>query len=306
MTTLPAKSCVPHDHRLYIGGLGQGGSNIAKDLLWEADGCLILGATWWPQGVVPASIPVVQVDARPENIGDAMPVSAAVVGEMASVLPQLNRAIGEGDRFTWLQRVQDLKQGWKSQLEREAWMDTEPIVPQRVVAALNRAVKPDAVITLDVGDHLLWFNRIFQAEEQEILISGRWRTLGFALPAAMAAKLAEPERQVVALAGDGGFGTTLADLITAVTYELPVTIVLMNNGVYAMERNRMIRGGLKRLGGEVNNPDFVAMAEAFGAKGYRVRQTEELETALTAALASHRVSLVDVHCDDTIVPHTKL
>lgn len=185
-------------------------------------------------------------------------------------------------------------------------MDTEPIVPQRVVAALNRAVKPDAVITLDVGDHLLWFNRIFQAEEQEILISGRWRTLGFALPAAMAAKLAEPERQVVALAGDGGFGTTLADLITAVTYELPVTIVLMNNGVYAMERNRMIRGGLKRLGGEVNNPDFVAMAEAFGAKGYRVRQTEELETALTAALASHRVSLVDVHCDDTIVPHTKL
>lgn len=306
MTTLPAKSCVPHDHRLYVGGLGQGGSDIATELLREAEGCLILGATWWPQEVVPASIPVIQVDARPENIGERMPVTAAVAGEMASVLPQMIRGIGEGDRFAWLQRVQELKGSWKSRLEREARLDTEPIAPQRVVAALNRVVESNAVIALDVGDHLLWFNRIFQAEEQDILISGRWRTLGFGLPAAMAAKLAEPERQVVVLAGDGGFGTTLADLITAVAYELSITIILMNNGVYAMERNRMIKGGLETLGSGVNSPDWVRMAEAFGAEGYRVEQTKELEPALTAALASHRVSLVDVRCDDTIVPHTKL
>ncbi|MGF7086676.1 pyruvate dehydrogenase (quinone)/pyruvate oxidase [Kroppenstedtia sanguinis] len=306
MTTLPAKSCVPHDHQLYIGGLGQGGSDIATELLREADGCLILGATWWPQEVVPAPIPVIQVDARPENIGDRMPITAAVAGGMSSVLPQMIREIGDGAPFAWLQRVQELKGNWKSQLEREAKLDTEPIAPQRVVAALHQVVEADAIMALDVGDHLLWFNRVFQAKKQEILISGRWRTLGFGLPAAMAAKLAEPERQVVVLAGDGGFGTTWADLITAVAYKLPISIILINNGVYAMERNRMIKGGLKTLGGEVNSPDFVQMAEAFGAEGYRVEQTKELEPALRAALASREVSLVDVRCDDTIVPHTKL
>lgn len=306
ITTLPARSYVPNDHRLFVGGLGEGGSEIASDLLREADACLILGATWWPREEVPALIPIVQVDADPENIGDTMPVTAAVAGEMASVLPQLIRGIGDADRFAWLQRVQDLKGNWKSQIEGEAGLDTRPIAPQRVVAALNRVVMPEAIITLDVGDHVLWFNRIFQVDRQEILISGRWRTLGFALPAAMAAKLSEPERQVVALAGDGGFGTTLVDLITAVAYELPITILLMNNGTFAMEQNRMIRAGLKTLGSGVNNPDFVRMAEAFGAEGFQVKQTKDLEPTLSAALASDRVSLVDIRCDDTIVPHTKL
>jgi len=122
----------------------------------------------------------------------------------------------------------------------------------------------------------------------------------------MAAKRAQPDRQVVALVGDGGFGTTLPDLITAVAYQLPLTILLMRNGSFAMEQNRMIQAGLQLLGSDVNNPDFVRLAEAFGAEGIRVETADQLEAALEEALASDRVTLVEILCDAPMVPHTKL
>ncbi|GGE23377.1 pyruvate oxidase [Marinithermofilum abyssi] len=306
MTTLPARSSVPNDHPLFVGGLGQAGSEIASDLLKEADCCLVLGATWWPSDYVPEGIPIVQLDIDPAAIGETVPVAAPVVGEMRVVLPRLIEGILCKEKVEWSRQVQSLKQQWTARIEQETAVDVVPIPPQRVIAALSRCVHPDAVITLDVGDHVLWFNRIFQASRQEILVSGRWRTLGFGLPAAMAAQLAHPERQVVALVGDGGFGNTLVDLATAVVYQLPLTIVVMNNGSFAMEQNRMVQAGLSTLGTQLSNPDFVKMAEAFGAEGYRVEEPSQLEPALTAALASNRVSLVDVVCDDPIVPHTKI
>lgn len=286
--------------------MGQAGSDIASDLLKDADACLILGSTWWPEDFVPQKIPVVQVDATPENIGNTMSVSAPVVGDLSSVLPFFIRNIRDHQRFAWLQRIQELKARWKAQIEMEARLDTQPIAPQRVISALNRCVAPDAIITLDVGDHVLWFNRIFQTDRQEILVSGRWRTLGFALPAAMSAKRSEPDRQVVALVGDGGFGTTMVDLVTAVVYQWPITIVVMNNGSFAMEQNRMIQAGLHPLGSDVNNPDFSLLAQAFGAEGFRVETGDQLEVTLSQALTSDKVSVVDVVCDDPIVPHTKI
>lgn len=306
ITTLPARPFVSNSHRLFVGGLGQAGSDIASDLLKDADACLILGSTWWPEDFVPQKIPVVQVDATPENIGNTMSVSAPVVGDLSSVLPFFIRNIRDHQRFAWLQRIQELKARWKAQIEMEARLDTQPIAPQRVISALNRCVAPDAIITLDVGDHVLWFNRIFQTDRQEILVSGRWRTLGFALPAAMSAKRSEPDRQVVALVGDGGFGTTMVDLVTAVVYQWPITIVVMNNGSFAMEQNRMIQAGLHPLGSDVNNPDFSLLAQAFGAEGFRVETGDQLEVTLSQALTSDKVSVVDVVCDDPIVPHTKI
>jgi pyruvate oxidase len=306
ITTMPARSYIPNDHSLFVGGLGQAGSEIASDLLNEADLCLVLGATWWPQDYVSQSISLIQVDAIPDAIGITKPVDISLVGEMREVLTRLHEGLMPTARDQWQQRVQTLRQQWKKKVEKEASQEGAPIAPQRVIAALQRCIAPDAIIALDVGDHALWFNRIFQAQAQEILLSGRWRTLGFALPGAMAAGLSQPHRQVVAIVGDGGFGTTMADLITAVGYDIPMTIILMNNGSFAMERNRMIQAGLSTLGSELHNPDFVQLAQAFGAEGVRVEEPSALEPALNQALASRRVSLVDIHCDDPIVPHTKI
>ncbi|ANE49080.1 pyruvate oxidase [Paenibacillus swuensis] len=182
----------------------------------------------------------------------------------------------------------------------------EGIPPQRVMRILSRLVAEDAVITVDTGDHSLWFNRIFQARAQDILISGTWRTLGWALPAAIAAQLAEPERQVVAVAGDGGVVQTLLEFVTAVELELPITLVVLNNGSYSMERNRMLVSGLSTEGSRILNPSFTGIAEACGGRGYLSQTAEQFETDLKEALASPQTSLIEVMTADPIVPHTKI
>ncbi|SEM90440.1 thiamine pyrophosphate-binding protein [Lihuaxuella thermophila] len=306
MVTMPAKSYIPNDHPLFVGGLGQAGSEAATDLLKQSDLCIILGATWWPEDYVPKHVPTVQIDARWENIGRTHPNVASLAGDLSYLLGEMIYGVRAKENDRWLNEIRQKKENWTRRIEAEAGQNGFPLAPQRVMAAISRCLQRDAVIALDVGDHTLWFERIAELAGQEVLISGRWRTLGFGLPAAMAAQLVYPERQVVSIAGDGGFLTTAADLATVARYQLPITIFLINNGSYAMEKNRMKASGLQTLGSDLFNPDFVAFAQAFGVTGYRVERVEELEGAIRQALASKQPALVDIWCDDTIVPHTQM
>ncbi|MBO2531636.1 pyruvate oxidase [Planifilum fulgidum] len=304
--TMPARPVVPADHPLFLGGLGQAGSGISSELLRESDLCLVLGATWWPEDFVPKEIPVVQADISPGQIGLHAPVVAGIVGEMDEVLKEWLERLRPQDRSEWKRRIEGARIRWKEQIEREARQRAVPLAPQQVIAALAKVVDDDAVIALDTGDHTLWFNRIFQPKNQEILLSGRWRTLGFALPAAMAAKRVYDGRQVVALAGDGGFATTMADLITAVRYGWPIAVIVMNNGSFAMEKNRMEAAGLDASPAGLVNPDFAALAEAFGGEGHFVEEADQLEEVLRRALSSRRLSIVEVRIGSPRVPHTRL
>lgn len=306
ITTEPAKRLFPNDHPLYCGGLGQAGSEAATDLLMKSDLVLILGATWWPDEYVPNQIRVVQIDQVAMNIGMGRKVEMGVVGDMAQILPILLNDLPAEGRGSWTQEVKTRNEQWKAQVEKEANQATHPIEPQRVVYALSQAVADDAIIAVDTGDHTLWFNRIFQNKKQEVLLSGTWRTLGFGLPAAIAAKLEYPQRQVVAFVGDGGVVQTLTDFVTAVRQKAPIVVVIMNNGKYSMETNRMKVTGLKEDGSHLMNPDFVAIAQACGGIGYRVERVEELDTKLKEALAANQPVIVDVQVNDTIVPHTQI
>lgn len=192
ITTMPAKSCVPNDHPLFVGGLGQGGSEAATQLLHEADLCLILGATWWPEDYVPQDLPVIQVDSVSENIGRTHVPKAALVENLGSLLPELVNDVSPNSNPEWEQTIQEKKAAWDLKVAGEIQQIQSPLAPQRVLYAINQQVDPDAVISVDTGDHTLWFERVFHFAEQEILLSGKWRTLGFALPAAIAAKLCAP------------------------------------------------------------------------------------------------------------------
>jgi pyruvate dehydrogenase (quinone)/pyruvate oxidase len=304
IVTMPARPVIPNDHPLFVGGLGQAGSEPSTVLLNEADVCLVLGATWWPKTEIPRHIPIIQVDTDPRAIGRVVPVTVGMTGEVEAVVPALSGQLQQRDRAEWRARVRQLREEWERRLVDEVSQNGVPIAPQRVIRALSRCVAEDAVMAVDTGDHTLWFNRIFQSRRQEILISGRWRTLGFALPAAMAAKLVYPDRQVVALAGDGGVMTTIADLVTATHYGLDITLVVMNNGSYAMENNRMQLAGFSTMGSETVNPDFSALAVACGGEGFVVEQPEDLEPVLQRALATPVPTIVDVRCSDVMVPHT--
>ena len=161
-------------------------------------------------------------------------------------------------------------------------------------------------MTVDTGDHTLWLERIFQFRGQELLVSGTWRTLGFGLPAGIAAQLTYPNRQVVCIAGDGGAAHSIIDLITAVTYKLPLTLIIINNNSFFMEKSRMIVEGLNTEGSQVMNPDYVALAQSMGAEGERVENVEELAPVLNRALNSKQTSVVEILCSAPILPHTKI
>lgn len=308
MATMPAKSFVPNDHSLFVGGLGHAGTEISRELLEKADLCIVLGATWWPADYVPQTIQMVQIDAKAENIGSSCPVAAPVVGEMSKALSQLIPIVQQKRNEQYLAEIAEKKVEWNKRIQQESQVvsPTDAISPAYAVSIVQKCVAADAIISIDVGDHTVWFERIFQYKHQKLIISGTWRTLGFGLPAGIACQLAMPDRQVVSVAGDGGVAYSIIELITAVAYRLPITLIIMNNQSYAMEKNRMMVEGLNTLGSQIPNPDYAALAKACGAQSIRVSKPEELEQSIRDALSSRTTSVVEIMCTAPILPHTKI
>jgi pyruvate dehydrogenase (quinone)/pyruvate oxidase len=292
--TMPAKGRLPGDHPLVLGGLGEGGSEAATAMLNEADIIFMIGATWWPEPFLPFPGRVVQLDLRPENIGKNAPVTYGLVGPVEEVLPVINTGLKPGERPAWRGRLTQLKNDWAERIAAEKAAPGSPVPPARLIAALERVMDPDAIITLDTGDHTVWFNRIFSGTNQTVLVSGNWRSTGFGLPAAIAAKVAAPGRQVIALVGDGGMAQSLAEFSTAVRYRLPIIVVVVNNGYLAMEKDRMQLAGLAYETTSLTNPDFAGFAGICGGVGYRVEQSDDLERVFTETMQCGRPAVVDV------------
>jgi pyruvate oxidase len=306
IVSLGAKGAVPGGHSLVIGGLGQGGSEVSSQALSQTDLLLMIGNTWWPKGYVPQELPVVQIDRQPEHIGLSTPVKYGIVGEAEKVLKVILEHWHPSLQTQWAQKLQFDTAQWWSQLKPEMNSDARPILPQRIVADLEQAIAPDAIITLDVGDHTVWFNRIFRGTRQEVLISGNWRSMGFGIPAAIQAKLLYPNREVVAFVGDGGFAMTQMELCTASRYGLPIMVVVINNGCLAMEQNRMLVNGMNPYGVDLTNPDFVTLAKACGGEGRQIDSPDQLLEAFSWGLAQSNPVVIDVKAGTPLLPHTKL
>jgi pyruvate oxidase len=309
VTSLPARPLFPNDHELYAGGIGQGGSEASAILLAESDCIVILGATWWPDEYVPTQARIIQVDMNRTAIGAGKALAKGVVGDLNHIVPELvtGERMKSKDRSGWKSRITEVTAGWKRQLEAEAAQGGTAIPPQRIISTIAKHAAENAVLAVDTGDHTLWFNRGFETKPgQEVLLSGRWRTLGFALPAAIAAKLTDPSRQVIAIAGDGGAVQTLLEFQTAVEQQLPIVLVIMNNSSYAMEKNRMVQAGLNPLGSVIQNPDFAKIAEACGGIGMKVDTADKLNDCLAQALRMDKPVLIDVVTAPTLVPHTQM
>lgn len=303
--SLGAKGSIPGRHPLVIGGLGQGGSPVASSMLKAADGLLVIGSTWWPKAYVPEHIPIVQIDRIPGHIGLSSPVAYGLVGDARLMMEELLIHWRPFEHSAWAQRVREENARWWEKLGHEAQTNERPIHPERIIADLEEEIAPDAIITLDVGDHTVWFNRVFRGEYQEIVLSGNWRSMGFGLPAAIQAKIHQPQRQVVAFVGDGGFAMTQMEFCTAARYRLPIMVVVVNNGCLAMEKNRMLTSGMTPYGVDNVNPDFVMLAKACGGDGRRVDDPSELRAAFHWGLSENRPILIDVQASAPILPHMK-
>ncbi len=306
VNTLAGTGVVARSHPFYAGGLGHAGSPASSKILQQADLCLIVGANWWPQEYVPKSIPIIQIDINPANAGSTTPVSYGLVGAAEQIIEELIQGLDGNSNQEWLKFIKDEISAWLEDLEREADVSGVPVHPAFLMRALQNTAPDDAIISLDTGDHTVWFGRVFRPVRQQVLLSGKWRTMGYGLPAAMSAAINRPNQKSIALVGDGGFAMTMPDFLTAVRYNLPLTVIVVNNNALAMEKNKMTAGGLVPEGTFLHNPDFARYAADCGGLGLKVSHSAELEPALKEAIKSNRPSLVDVYTSDLAVPGTKL
>ncbi|NOU88227.1 thiamine pyrophosphate-binding protein [Paenibacillus sp. LMG 31460] len=290
-----AMGILPDSNPLMLNSLGEGGNPFLKELFQKADVVLAVETSWWPDGFVPSKVRIVQISKHPSDFGISIPVDIGLVGDIASLVPQLLEGLKPyKPQPYWVTQVQQCKHSWMEQNEVERNQSGSPLPPSTIIRIMEQNIAADAVVTLDEGDSTLWFLRNFRANRQHILLSNQWRTMGFGLPAAMAAKLCWPEKQVVCMTGDGGLEMVLADLLTATRYGIPITVIVFNNGTLQMERDKMYMKGFQPEGTQLTNPDFAKLAGACGWKAYRIETAEQLEEALKHSPTSSIPVLLDV------------
>ena len=295
-------------HPLSLGMLGMHGTYAANMSVAESDLLIAIGvrfddrvtgklATFAPQ----ASI--IHVDIDPANIGKNVAPTLSIAGDAQAVLDEF---VGYLRRLEpkELQESLSLREPWWERIR--AWQHSQPlrfsgsqsqIKPQSVIRELHQLTKGEAIITTDVGQHQMWVAQFYPfTQTRQLITSGGLGTMGFGLPAAIGAKLARPDKLVIAVVGDGGFQMTNQELATAVQYDLPVKILIMNNGYLGMVRQWQ-EMFYDRTYSEVDisvAPDFVKLAEAYGAAAFRATQPDELHDVLAAAINHKGVAVIDV------------
>ncbi|MCY8315888.1 pyruvate oxidase [Bacillus vallismortis] len=295
VVTLPAKGVVPDKHTHFLGNLGQIGTKPAYEAMEECDLLIMLGTSFPYRDYLPDDTPAIQLDSDPAKIGKRYPVTAGLVCDSALGLRELTEYIERKEDRRFLEACTEHMQHWWNEIEKDETEAETPLKPQQVVARLEEAAADDAVLSVDVGTVTVWMARHFKMKaNQDFIVSSWLATMGCGLPGAIASSLSEPERQAIAVCGDGGFSMVMQDLPTAVKYKLPVTVVILNNENLGMiEYEQQVKGNIDYVT-KLQNVDYAAFAESCGAKGIKVTRAEELAPAFHEALHADQPVVVDV------------
>jgi thiamine pyrophosphate-dependent acetolactate synthase large subunit-like protein len=297
MATFRAKGVVDEHESLYVGCHGGIGSTAAGALMQKADLLIAVGSSFSELTQIPQK-KTVQIDINPLMIARRYPVEAGLLGNSAVLIPKLTEKVQEKKNPDYLTEIARLKQEWLTQLEKETNPNMKPIRPQYIIKVLNDKLADDAVISLDVGENCWWFGRNFMMHKsQKMVMSGTLATMGFGLPGALAAALAYPSRQIVCLTGDGGLTMVLADFLTALKYQLPVKVFVMNNKRLAMIMQEQKVEGYESWQTDLFDFNFADFAGHAGGLGIRVTEPSELEAAVDRALSAQVPSIVDIETD---------
>ena len=297
--TFMAKGSMPYDDELCLLSAGLQARDYISCGFDKAD--LIIAVGYDPVEYAPKfwnperKKHIVHIDFTPAEVDSFYQPAVEVVADVREALELLNGLVkGEKDPAPY----HTLRRFILDQLEDGTTDDAFPIKPQRILFDLRTRMGREDILISDVGSHKLWIARTFPAyEPNTVLISNGYAAMGFALPAAIAAALVHPERRVVAVSGDGGFLMNCQELETATRLGLPVVNVIFRDGGYNLIQWKQRTHLGREIGVTFGNPDFVALAAAFGAKGYRVESARELGPILADALTQPGPSIVDVPVD---------
>ena len=302
--TLMGLGAFPGDDPLFLGMLGMHGSVAGNYAVHECDLLVAVGARFDDRvtGKLSAFAPqaeIVHVDIDPAEIGKNVQPRIPIVGDARRVLARILdevRALGPEPerRAEWLARMADRK--LKFPFHYDARMEDGALAPQYVIERIDAVTGGDCVVCTDVGQNQMWATQYFTYRfPRQFISSGGLGTMGFGLPSSLGAKVGRPDRTVVDISGDGGFQMTMQELATAVNFDIPVVVALLNNGYLGMVRQWQDLFWNKRYSHTciAVQPDFARLADAFGALGITVTSRDEVDEALREAIASGRPAVID-------------
>ncbi|WP_426567075.1 thiamine pyrophosphate-dependent enzyme [Angustibacter sp. McL0619] len=322
--TLKAKDGLEHDNPYQVGQSGLIGNPAAREALDSGDLLLMLGTDfpyreWYPQGKT-----VIQVDVRGAHIGRRTAVDLGMIGDVTAtveaLLPMLSAKADRGhldscrESFTdWQGRQRALldpehDRGLVGRIRERLDNSDDRIRPEQLADAVHRHAAPEAVLTVDTGMSTVWLARFVEITQgRRLLGSFNLGSMANAMPQALGAQALDRSRQVVAFCGDGGLTMLLGDLITAASYDLPVKLVVFDNGRLGMVKLEQEVVGLPEFGTVLANPDLAAVARSLGLLGVRVTAPEDVDAAVRDVLAHDGPALLDVVTNPeeiSLPPHT--
>lgn len=296
ITTFKAKGSVPDDHPLACGVLGRSGTPTASATMMRSDVLLVFGASFSNHTSITTKRPTIQVDFDRMTLGKFHEVHLPLWGEIGATIAILHDRLSEKSRPARRDYVARLRENWRADKAKRAqrYGRSGRIPNAYIFQELTKAVPDDAVIAVDVGNNAYSFGMYFECQRQHVLMSGYLGSIGFAFPAAMGAWAANTGRKIIAVAGDGGFGQFMGEFTTAVKYNMPITLVLLNNSELAKISREQRGGSFHVWQTSLHNPNFAQFAENCGGMGIRVEQAEELLPALERAIAHDGPSIVEI------------
>ena len=301
--TLMGMGAVPASYELNMGPLGMHGRKAALHAMNEADLVISIGSrfsdrTWSPKSrMQDPDGQLIHIDVDPAEFDKHRGVGINILGDSKKVVGMLVSGLnGYVCNQEWTDRAIDYKRRCHCRTD----LDAVPILPQKIMYEINRIIRDDTIITTDVGQNQMWAMHYLNIEHpRQMLSSGTFGTMGYGLPAAIGAKAAKPDHNVIAITGDGGFQMVMQEVTTSLAEDLPVTVVIMNNGTLGMVRQWQKLFWNERYSNTTlrSEPDFVKLAEAFGAKGIHVEKPGEFADAMKEAMDCGRTCIVQVDID---------
>ncbi len=319
LTTMMGKSAFPEDHPLYAWHTGSKGTICGLKLSSTADVLIAIGCRFadettssYKHGVSFAIPPtkLIQIDIDPSEIGKNYPVEVGIVGDAKSVLQDLIALLkGKGaqknyENSAYFKEIQTLKKEWFAFLHKFKDDSKVPVMISTVLQEVRKALDRNAIVITSSGNIQAQMLQEFPFYEPKTCITaGGFSTMGYTLPATIGAKLAAPDRQVVGMVGDGDFMMTMQELATAVQYQIPILIILVNNmgWVAISDLQRAVYGEdhayateFYDKNGKIYSPDFKAIAEGFGCYAEKISKCEEIQPAIKRALDSDKPAVIEV------------
>ena len=304
--SLMGKGAFDGADELYTGMVGMHGTKTSNFGITEADLLIVVGARFSDRVTGNASkfaknAKILQLDIDPAEINKNIKVDASIIGDVKVILRKLNARLDPVNHDEWIAHIERMKDMYPLRYDKNVL--TGPFIVQTI----NEVTGGDAVIVTEVGQHQMWAAQYYQYRQpRTLLTSGGLGTMGYGLGAAIGAKMGCRDKTVINIAGDGCFRMNMNEIATATRYNIPVVEVIVNNHVLGMVRQWQTLFYGKRYSQTILNDsvDFVKIAEAMGAKAYRVTQKEELEPVLRKAISLNIPVVIDcqISCDDKVFP----